>query len=281
LSGVLDRSPAAQSLLVVVGGVTAVVAAMVMTTRVSVKVALAWSTCAQMGIMLVQCGLGLWELALLHLVGHSLYKAHAFLRAGSTVAATSRQRLVGHGPAARPVDVAAGVLLGAGVTGAVAAGWSALSWTTPLGAGGWVFLGATALGAANLAMGMVRRRQPWWSGRLLVLSVASLLLHEGAVRVAPHGEPAPAALVVLVAALVAALFAAQVVATLAPAAPAVVSARRWLFRGLFLDEAFTRAVFALWPPPSPAPRPSVLPAPASIAVTAAAQPDRSAPLLSH
>ncbi len=35
-----------------------VVAALVMTTRVSVKVALAWSTCAQMGFMLVQCGLG-------------------------------------------------------------------------------------------------------------------------------------------------------------------------------------------------------------------------------
>ncbi|MCP6768719.1 hypothetical protein NL529_28150, partial [Klebsiella pneumoniae] len=29
-----------------------------MTTRVSIKVALAWSTCAQMGFMLVECGLG-------------------------------------------------------------------------------------------------------------------------------------------------------------------------------------------------------------------------------
>ena len=56
-----------------------------MTTRVSVKVALAWSTCGQMGLMLVECGLGAWSLALLHLVAHSLYKAHAFLSAGSVV----------------------------------------------------------------------------------------------------------------------------------------------------------------------------------------------------
>ena len=75
--------PAAQALLVVVGSLTAVVAALVAMTRISIKVALAWSTCAQMGFMLMQCGLGLHELALLHLVAHSLYKAHAFLAAGT------------------------------------------------------------------------------------------------------------------------------------------------------------------------------------------------------
>ena len=64
-----------------------------MTTRVSVKVALAWSTCAQMGFMLMQCGIGLWEMALLHLVAHSLYKAHAFLAAGGTVRRTQRRQL--------------------------------------------------------------------------------------------------------------------------------------------------------------------------------------------
>ena len=75
----------AQLLLVVIGLVSAIIAALVMTTRVSVKVTLAWSTCAQMGFMLVECGLGLWHLALLHLVAHSLYKAHAFLSAGTVV----------------------------------------------------------------------------------------------------------------------------------------------------------------------------------------------------
>ena len=41
-----------------------------------------------MGFMLMQCGLGLWEMALLHLLAHSLYKAHAFLSAGTTVQQT-------------------------------------------------------------------------------------------------------------------------------------------------------------------------------------------------
>ena len=90
---VVDRAVETRTLLVVVGVGTAVVASLVMTTRVSVKVALAWSTCAQMGFMLMQCGLGLWEMALLHLVAHSLYKAHAFLSAGGTVRQTQRRRL--------------------------------------------------------------------------------------------------------------------------------------------------------------------------------------------
>jgi NAD(P)H-quinone oxidoreductase subunit 5 len=38
-----------------------------------------------MGFMMLQCGLGLFSLAVLHLVAHSLYKAHAFLSSGSVV----------------------------------------------------------------------------------------------------------------------------------------------------------------------------------------------------
>jgi NAD(P)H-quinone oxidoreductase subunit 5 len=56
-----------------------------MLTQTSVKVSLAWSTTAQMGFMLLECGLGLYSLAMLHLVAHSLYKAHAFLASGSVV----------------------------------------------------------------------------------------------------------------------------------------------------------------------------------------------------
>ena len=51
----------------------------------SIKLVLAWSTIAQMGFMLVQCGLGVWHLALLHLLAHSFYKAHSFLTSGSVV----------------------------------------------------------------------------------------------------------------------------------------------------------------------------------------------------
>ncbi len=85
LAPLMEAVPAAQVVLAAIGTTTTVLAALVLRTRVSVKVALAWSTCAQMGMMLVQCALGLWPMALLHLVGHSLYKAHAFLSSGSRV----------------------------------------------------------------------------------------------------------------------------------------------------------------------------------------------------
>jgi NADH:ubiquinone oxidoreductase subunit 5 (subunit L)/multisubunit Na+/H+ antiporter MnhA subunit len=38
-----------------------------------------------MGFMMLQCGLALFPLALLHIIAHSLYKAHAFLAAGGAV----------------------------------------------------------------------------------------------------------------------------------------------------------------------------------------------------
>ena len=82
---IFSQSPYAQWLLLLISGFTAALAALIMTTRISVKVRLAWSTTAQMGLMLVECALGLYELALLHLVAHSCYKAHAFLQAGSAV----------------------------------------------------------------------------------------------------------------------------------------------------------------------------------------------------
>lgn len=80
-----SQSLPAQALVVIVASVSAVIAALVMMTITSVKVKLAWSTIAQMGLMLVECALGLYTLALLHLLAHSIYKAYAFLSAGDAV----------------------------------------------------------------------------------------------------------------------------------------------------------------------------------------------------
>jgi NAD(P)H-quinone oxidoreductase subunit 5 len=85
MSPVMSNSSIALGLLAVIGLVTLALASLVMLTQTSVKVSLAWSTTAQMGFMLLECGLGLYSLAMLHLVAHSLYKAHAFLASGSSV----------------------------------------------------------------------------------------------------------------------------------------------------------------------------------------------------
>lgn len=90
LSPLFVHAPGALTLLAVVGTLTAAFGAVVMLAQPNVKRALAYSTIAQMGFMLLQCGLGAFALALLHIVAHSLYKAHAFLTAGSTIGALPR-----------------------------------------------------------------------------------------------------------------------------------------------------------------------------------------------
>lgn len=86
---VLLLAPLVLAALVVIGGFTALFAGVVMLTQPAIKTALAWSTVAQMGFMILQCGLALFPLALLHIVAHSLYKAHAFLSSGGAVEAVA------------------------------------------------------------------------------------------------------------------------------------------------------------------------------------------------
>ena len=82
---VMLLAPGVLAVLVMVGGFTAIFGAAVMLTQPAVKTSLAWSTVGQMGFMILQCGLALFPLALLHIVAHSLYKAHAFLISGTAV----------------------------------------------------------------------------------------------------------------------------------------------------------------------------------------------------
>jgi NAD(P)H-quinone oxidoreductase subunit 5 len=94
---IMVLSPSVLAVLVIIGGFTALFGGMVMLTQPSVKTSLAWSTVAQMGFMVLECGLALFPLALLHIVAHSLYKAHSFLVSGAaveTIAANRRPGLV-------------------------------------------------------------------------------------------------------------------------------------------------------------------------------------------
>jgi NAD(P)H-quinone oxidoreductase subunit 5 len=93
LSPLLVLSPAALSLLAIIGAITALLGGVVMLSQTSVKRSLAFSTIAQMGFMMLQCGLGGFSAALLHIVAHSLYKAHAFLSSGSVLEQAARTQL--------------------------------------------------------------------------------------------------------------------------------------------------------------------------------------------
>jgi NAD(P)H-quinone oxidoreductase subunit 5 len=85
MSPLVAMAPAALITLAVMGAFTACFAGVVMMTQTSVKRSLAYSTIAQMGFMMLQCGVGAFSAAMLHILAHSLYKAHAFLGSGSVV----------------------------------------------------------------------------------------------------------------------------------------------------------------------------------------------------
>ena len=93
LSPLVVLSPAALGMLAIIGAITALLGGVVMLSQTSVKRSLAFSTIAQMGFMMLQCGLGGFSAALLHIVAHSLYKAHAFLSSGSVLEQAARTQL--------------------------------------------------------------------------------------------------------------------------------------------------------------------------------------------
>jgi NAD(P)H-quinone oxidoreductase subunit 5 len=279
---------AAQGVLVVVGALTAVLAALVMTTRISIKVQLAWSTCAQMGFMLMQCGLGAWEMALLHLLAHSLYKAHAFLAAGGAVARANLRQLT---PATAPPTAGAmafGAAAGIGMTIAAGALWTSLALIGPVSPGNpisgtgpmadpaiWVLAGIVAMALVPLLQARALRLRGAWLPSLLLgafgVALAYFVLHSVmATWVLPALAPAgaaPMALWVFVALAFLGLFALQTLLAVAPASPLVRRLYPWFYGGLFLDEQFTRIAFGLWAPPAPRATAAPLPrADASIAV---------------
>ena len=103
---VMLLAPGVLAILVMIGGFTALFGGLVMLTQPAVKTSLAWSTVAQMGFMILECGLGLFPLALLHIVAHSLYKAHSFLASGGAVDSIAANRRPG--PVAIPMAGAVG-----------------------------------------------------------------------------------------------------------------------------------------------------------------------------
>ena len=85
LSPLLVHIDTARLMLVLAGALTAVLAALVMITQNDIKKKLAYSTISQMGLMMFECGVGAYVVALLHIFLHSGYKAHAFLSTGGLI----------------------------------------------------------------------------------------------------------------------------------------------------------------------------------------------------
>ncbi|MEM1263791.1 MAG: proton-conducting transporter membrane subunit [Pseudomonadota bacterium] len=112
---VIVTSPAAMATLIIVGAMSASLASLSMLTQTNVKASLSYSTVSQMGFMLMQCGLGAFSTAAVHLVAHSLYKGHSFLASGNAVDNVQAWRLAGLSTRPIPGWVIAGALVTAAV----------------------------------------------------------------------------------------------------------------------------------------------------------------------
>ncbi|GAB5547680.1 MAG: proton-conducting transporter membrane subunit [Sandaracinaceae bacterium] len=239
---VMALAETAGVLLIVVGGVTAIYGSLVAATQTSVKASLAYSTIGQMGFMIFELGIGAYRIALLHLVAHSLYKAHAFLRSGSAVGARRPDRVRASGAAAASaVSFSAATAATAHLVGAPPA---------------LVALSATfALGVAVLVL-RERAARPSAAGLARALGLGALVtaafvgveaamgLAFGASLPPPTDTASPAALVAMGTVVIG--FAAATALALAAGArhPALEAAYVHLRNGLYVSTFFDRWVGA-------------------------------------
>jgi NAD(P)H-quinone oxidoreductase subunit 5 len=246
MAPLISQVSAAQWLLLLVAGPTAVFASLVMMTRISVKVRLAWSTCAQMGWMLVECALGLYELALLHLVAHSAYKAHSFLNAGNAVELSLRKRLVViKTPSATQWLIAAFLAFGLAVASVVVSAGSGpaqiFSWVVP-GIALTILLSevlAAGGGKPSIVRGLLVGAAFWgiyWAQK----SVFHVLL-------APPESQADAVAVSFVALLLILLVTGYYRVRYQRYSPSGARFYRFLFAAAYLDEWATRFTLKVWP----------------------------------
>ncbi len=80
------------TILFIIGGFTAIIAQFTKLLQVNVKQKLGCSTIAQMGFMIMQCGLGFFNAAVAHLILHGFYKAYLFLASGEEVSKTNPEK---------------------------------------------------------------------------------------------------------------------------------------------------------------------------------------------
>jgi NAD(P)H-quinone oxidoreductase subunit 5 len=106
------QCPKLMTAIFLVGVVTALLGTLWKLMQNDVKRMLACSTMGQMGFMFVQCGLGLFHLAIAHLFWHGMFKAYLFLASGS--AAQEKRFDLSYSP--KPLAFICALLCGGGAS---------------------------------------------------------------------------------------------------------------------------------------------------------------------
>ncbi len=84
-SPLLEYTPTALTVITIIGTLTAFFAASVGLVQNDIKKVIAYSTCSQLGYMVLACGLSNYAVSLFHLLNHGFFKALLFLSAGSVI----------------------------------------------------------------------------------------------------------------------------------------------------------------------------------------------------
>lgn len=88
-----ETSHAALTTVAWIGGVTALLAALIALTQRDIKRVIAYSTISQLGYMMMALGVGAYAYGVFHLMTHAFFKALLFLAAGSVIHALDTQDL--------------------------------------------------------------------------------------------------------------------------------------------------------------------------------------------
>lgn len=251
LAPLIGASPVAQIVLVLVGSLTAALAGLVMLTRITIKVRLAWSTCSQMGFMVMECGLGLYDLAMLHLLAHALYKAYAFLSAGEAVRDGRVREVIALNRDAVARASLFWPMLALPIALLVATG-SALVWHDVFGLPSlpWIAAVLLACGLATLLWSPARGSRP--GGIEFVALLAGTQIYLGwhwllSARLGVTALPTSTGLAAFALTIFATLYGVQAGVILRPRSTLPSRLYDWIYAGLYLDERFTRLTFRLWP----------------------------------
>lgn len=78
-------SPFTSSIIIIIAGMTSLIAALIALVQNDIKKVLAYSTVSQLGFMFLAAGSGAYWVALFHVVTHAFFKACLFLGAGSVI----------------------------------------------------------------------------------------------------------------------------------------------------------------------------------------------------
>ncbi len=81
-SYLLELTPTILSVITIVGALTAFFAGTIGIVQNDIKKVIAYSTCSQLGYMVMICGMSSYNVALYHLMNHAFYKALLFLGSG-------------------------------------------------------------------------------------------------------------------------------------------------------------------------------------------------------